>query len=215
LHVGAMTRILIADDCEVVRLGLRQTLEAQPDWEVAAEAADGKEAVFKAIASRPDVAVLEYALPLMNGIEITQHLRRRLPRTEVLIFTRHEDEDLVFDILNAGARGYLLKSDAQRYLLEAIASLAAHRPFFTDKVSEALLQSFLARCNRAKATLTHRERSVVQLIAEGHTNRKIGAYLGIGVKTVETHRAAIMRKLNLSSSAALVRYAVRSKLVEL
>jgi DNA-binding NarL/FixJ family response regulator len=210
-----MTRILIADDCEVVRLGLRQTLEAQPDWEVAAEAADGKEAVFKAIASRPDVAVLEYALPLMNGIEITQHLRRRLPRTEVLIFTRHEDEDLVFDILNAGARGYLLKSDAQRYLLEAIASLAAHRPFFTDKVSEALLQSFLARCNRAKATLTHRERSVVQLIAEGHTNRKIGAYLGIGVKTVETHRAAIMRKLNLSSSAALVRYAVRSKLVEL
>ena len=215
MHVGAMTRILIADDCEVVRLGLRQTLEAQPDWEVAAEAADGKEAVFKAIASRPDVAVLEYALPLMNGIEITQHLRRRLPRTEVLIFTRHEDEDLVFDILNAGARGYLLKSDAQRYLLEAIASLAAHRPFFTDKVSEALLQSFLARCNRAKATLTHRERSVVQLIAEGHTNRKIGAYLGIGVKTVETHRAAIMRKLNLSSSAALVRYAVRSKLVEL
>jgi len=210
-----MTRILIADDCEVVRLGLRQTLEAQPDWEVAAEAADGKEAVFKAIASRPDVAVLEYALPLMNGIEITQHLRRRLPRTEVLIFTRHEDEDLVFDILNAGARGYLLKSDAQRYLLEAIASLAVHRPFFTDKVSEALLQSFLARCNRAKATLTHRERSVVQLIAEGHTNRKIGAYLGIGVKTVETHRAAIMRKLNLSSSAALVRYAVRSKLVEL
>ena len=210
-----MTRILIADDCEVVRLGLRQTLEAQPDWEVAAEAADGKEAVFKAIASKPDVAVLEYALPLMNGIEITQHLRRRLPRTEILIFTRHEDEDLVFDILNAGARGYLLKSDAQRYLLEAIAALAAHRPFFTDKVCEALLQSFLARCNRAKATLTHRERSVVQLIAEGHTNRKIGAYLGIGVKTVETHRAAIMRKLDLSSSAALVRYAVRSKLVEL
>src|SRR5687767_15038688 len=141
-----MTRILIADDCEVVRLGLRQTLEAQPDWEVAAEAADGKEAVFKAIASKPDVAVLEYALPLMNGIEITQHLRRRLPRTEILIFTRHEDEDLVFDILNAGARGYLLKSDAQRYLLEAIAALAAHRPFFTDKVCEALLQSFLARC---------------------------------------------------------------------
>ena len=210
-----MTRILIADDCEVVRLGLRQTLEAQPDWEVAAEAADGKEAVFKAIAAKPDVAVLEYALPLMNGIEVTHHLRRRLPRTEVLIFTRHEDEDLVFDILNAGARGYLLKSDAQRYLLEAIASLAAHRPFFTDKICEALLQSFLARCNRAKATLTHRERNVVQLIAEGHTNRKIGAYLGIGVKTVETHRAAIMRKLNLSSSAALVRYAVRSKLVEL
>ncbi len=210
-----MTRILIADDCEVVRLGLRQTLEAQPDWEVVAEAAEGKEAILKAIAAKPDVAILEYALPVMNGIEVTQHLRRRLPRTEILIFTRQEDEALAFDILDAGARGYLLKSDAQRYLLEAVASLAAHRPFFTDKISETLLQSFLARCNRARETLTNRERSVVQLIAEGHTNRNIGAFLGIGVKTVETHRAAIKRKLNLSSSAALVRYAVRSKLVEL
>ena len=210
-----MTRILIADDCEVVRLGLRQSLEAQADWEVVAEAADGKEAILKAIASRPNVAVIEYALPVMNGIEVTHCLRRRLPRTEVLIFTRHEDEALVFDLLSAGARGYLLKSDAKRYLLEAIASLAAHRPFFTDKISETLLQSFLTRCNRARATLTNRERSVVQLIAEGHTNRKIGTFLGIGIKTVETHRAAIMRKLNLSSSAGLVRYAVRSKLVEL
>jgi DNA-binding NarL/FixJ family response regulator len=210
-----MTRILIADDSEVVRLGLRQTLEAPPDWQVVAEAADGKEAILQAIACKPDVAVIEYALPVMNGTEVTHYLRRRLPKTEVLVFTRQEDEALVFDILSAGARGYLLKSDAQRHLLEAVASLAAHRPFFTDKISEKLLQAFLTRCNRARGTLTNRERSVVQLIAEGHTNRKIGAFLGIGVKTVETHRAAIMRKLNLSSSAALVRYAVRSKLVEL
>ena len=210
-----MTRILIADDSEVVRLGLRQSLEAQPDWQVVAEAADGKEAILQAIASKPDVAVIEYALPVMNGTEVTHYLRRRLPKTEVLVFTRQEDEALIFDILSAGARGYLLKSDAQSHLLEAVASLAAHRPFFTDRISEKLLQAFLTRCNRARGTLTNRERSVVQLIAEGHTNRKIGAFLGIGVKTVETHRAAIMRKLNLSSSAALVRYAVRSKLVEL
>jgi len=210
-----MTRIVIADDSEVVRLGLRQTLEAQPDWQVVAEAADGKEAILQAIACKPDVAVIEYALPGMNGTEVTQYLRRRLPKTEVLIFTRQEHEALVFEILSAGARGYLLKSDAQHHLIEAIASLAAHRPFFTDRISEKLLQAFLARCSRSTGTLTNRERSVVQLIAEGHTNRKIGACLGIGVKTVETHRAAIMRKLNLSSSAALVRYAVRSKLVEL
>jgi DNA-binding NarL/FixJ family response regulator len=215
LHLAHMTRILIADDCEVVRLGLRQTLEAQPDWQVVAEAADGKEAILDAIASKPDVAIVEYALPVMNGIEVTHHLRRRLPRIEILIFTRCEDDALVFDLLSAGARGYLLKSDAKRYLLEAVASLAAHRPFFTDRISEALLQSFLTRCNRTRTTLTNRERSVVQLIAEGHTNRKIGAFLGIGVKTVETHRAAIMRKLKLASSAALVRYAVRNQLVEL
>jgi DNA-binding NarL/FixJ family response regulator len=190
-------------------------LESQPDWVVVAEATDGKEAIFKAITAKPDVAVIEYTLPLMNGIEVTHHIRRRLPKTEVLIFTTQDDEALVFELLSAGARGYLLKSDAKRHLLEAITSLAAHRPFFTGRISETLLQSYLARCYRAKATLTNRERSVAQLIAEGHTNRKIGTILGISVKTVETHRAAIMRKLNLSSSAALVRYAIRNKIVEL
>ena len=209
-----MIRILIADDHEVVRSGLRKILEAQPNWEVVAEAGDGKDAIHKAAETRPDVAVLDYSLPLVNGIEATRQIRARLPKTEVLIFTMHDNETLIQELLKAGARGYLLKSDAKRHLIGAIELLASHKPFFTAKVSEALLNSFLARPNREGSTLTNRERGVVQLIAEGHTNKQIANILNISLKTVETHRAAIMRKLNLSSSAALVRYAIRNRIVE-
>jgi DNA-binding NarL/FixJ family response regulator len=210
-----MIRILIADDHDVVRSGLRQILEAQPNWEVVAEASDGKDAITKAIDAKPDVAVLDYSLPLVNGIEVTRQIRARLPRTEVLIFTMHDNETLIQELLKAGARGYLLKSDARRYLIGAIESLALHRPFFTAKVSEALLDSFLTKPNReGSSALTNRERSVVQLIAEGHTNKQVAHILNISLKTVETHRASVMRKLNLSSSAALVRYAIRNKIVE-
>jgi DNA-binding NarL/FixJ family response regulator len=209
-----MTRILIADDHEVVRSGLRKILEAQPNWEVVAEAGDGKEAIHKAAETRPDVAVLDYSLPLVNGIEATRQIRARLPKTEVLIFTMHDNETLIQELLKAGARGYLLKSDAKRHLIGAIESLASHKPFFTAKVSETLLDTFLARPNREGSTLTNRERGVVQLIAEGHTNKQIANILNISLKTVETHRAAIMSKLNLSSSAALVRYAIRNRIVE-
>ena len=135
-----MTRILIADDHDIVRSGLRAILETHPNWEVVAEAADGKEAVLKAIEVKPDVAVLDYSLPLVNGVEATRQIRSRLPRTEVLIFTMHDNEMLIEGLLKAGARGYLLKSDAKRYLIEAIEALAHHRPFFTAKVSEALLK---------------------------------------------------------------------------
>ena len=210
----ALIRILIADDHEVVRSGLRKILEAQPNWEVVAEAGDGKDAVNKAVETQPDVAVLDYSLPLINGIEVTRQIRAQLPRTEVLIFTMHDNEMLVQELLKAGARGYLLKSDAKRHLIGAIEFLAAHKPFFTAKVSEALLESFLSRPSREGATLTNRERGVVQLIAEGYTNKQIANLLNISLKTVETHRAAIMRKLNLSSSAGLVRYAIRNKIVE-
>ena len=140
-----MTRILIADDHEVVRYGLRRNLESQPKWEVVGEASDGKEAVAKALELKPDIAVLDYALPLVNGVEATRQIRARLPRTEVLIFTMHDSETVIRDLLAAGARGFLLKSDASRFLLAAIESLALHKPFFTDKVSEALLDSFLKR----------------------------------------------------------------------
>jgi DNA-binding NarL/FixJ family response regulator len=154
-----MTRILIADDHEVVRSGLRSILETQPDWEVVAEAADGKEAIVKAVETKPDVAVVDYSLPLINGIEVTRQIRRRLPRTEVLIFTMHDSEALIDELLRAGARGFLLKSDAKRHLLEAIQTLAAHKSFFTSKVSENLLKSFLLRPSRAQSTLTPRTRS--------------------------------------------------------
>ncbi|MGE0850051.1 MAG: response regulator [Hyphomicrobiaceae bacterium] len=209
-----MTRILIADDHEVVRSGLRRILEAQPNWEVVAEAGDGKDAISKAIETKPDVAVLDYSLPLVNGIEATRQIRARSPKTEVLIFTMHDNETLIQELLKVGARGYLLKSDAKRHLIGAIESLAVHKPFFTAKVSETLLDSFLSRPSRESSTLTNRERGVVQLIAEGYTNKHIANLLNISLKTVETHRAAIMRKLNLSSSAALVRYAIRNRIIE-
>jgi DNA-binding NarL/FixJ family response regulator len=209
-----MIRIMIADDHDVVRSGLRQILEDQPNWEVVAEASDGKDAILKAIQAKPDVAVLDYSLPLVNGLEVTRQIRALLPRTEVLIFTMHDNETLIQELLKAGARGYLLKSDARRHLIGAIESLALHRPFFTAKVSEALLDSYLTKPSREGSSLTNRERSVVQLIAEGHTNKQIAHILEISLKTVETHRASVMRKLNLSSSAGLVRYAIRNKIVE-
>ena len=209
-----MTRILIADDHEVVRSGLRKILEAQPSWQVVAEAADGMEAVAKAIETVPDIAVIDYSLPILNGVEVTRQIRRRLPRTEVLIFTMHDNEALVTQLLQAGARGYLLKSDANRHLVAAIEALASHRPFFTANVSEALLRSFIVRPHRAGLVLTPREHQIVQLIAEGHSNKAIANLLNISLKTVETHRATVMRKLNLSSAAALVRYAVRNKVIE-
>jgi len=210
----SMLRILIADDHEIVRSGLRRILEAQANWEVVAEASDGKDAISKAAETKPDVAVLDYAMPLINGVEATRQIRARLPKTEVLIFTMHDNETLIQELLGAGARGYVLKSDAKRQLLGAIESLALHKPFFTAKVSDSLLESFLARSAREGSTLSNRERGVVQLIAEGHTNKEIANILNISLKTVETHRATVMRKLNLSSAAGLVRYAIRNSLVE-
>ena len=210
----SMTRILIAEDHEVVRSGLRRLLESQAKWEVVGEASDGKEAVAKALELKPDIAVLDYALPLLNGIEVTRQIRARQPRTEVLIFTMHDNETLISDLLAAGARGFLLKSDASRFLLAAIDSLTLHKPFFTAKVSETLLDSYLKRPSHAQSALTARERGVVQLIAEGHSNKQIANVLNISVKTVETHRSAVMRKLNVSSSASLVRYAIRNEIIQ-
>ena len=209
-----MTRILIADDHEVVRSGLRTILEGQPNCEVIAEAVDGKEAILKAIETKPDIAVVDYALPLVNGVEVTRQIRARLPKTEVLIFTMHDNETLFDELLRAGARGYVLKSDAKLHLLDAIDSLAMHRPFFSSQVSEALLTSFRRPQHSESRALTPREREIVKLIAEGHSNREVAVKLSISLKTVETHRAAIMRKLNLSSSATLVRYAIRNKLAD-
>ena len=209
-----MICVLIADCCDVVRTEIREILKAEREWEVVAEAADGKEAILKALKLKPDVAIVEISLPVVDGIEVTAHIRRQLPATEVLIFTLLEDEALIYDALAAGARAYLFKSDPHCHLTAAVACLAVHRPFFTERVSNRLLQSVLAR-RPQKEALTGRQRAVLKLIAEGYTNREITTFLDISVKTVETHRAAIMRKLDLSSLAALVRYAVRNKIVEL
>jgi DNA-binding NarL/FixJ family response regulator len=209
-----MTRVLIADDHEVVRDGVRAFLERHSNYLVVAEAADGEEAIAKAIDTEPDVALLDYSLPLLNGLEVTRQIRARLPRTEVLIFTVCESELVIEETLKADARGYLLKYDANRYLLDAIASVAAHRPFFTSKVTETLLKRYLTRPHQPASILTNRERTVVQMIAEGHSNKQIGRILNLSIKTVETHRAAVMRKLNFSSPADLVRYAIRNQIIE-
>jgi DNA-binding NarL/FixJ family response regulator len=209
-----VVRILIADAHEVVRAGLVRIVESRSSWEVVAVAGDGKEAVQKAIETKPDIAVIGYPLPLINGIEVTRQIRARLPKTEVLIFTVYDDEAMITQVLQAGARGYLLKSDADRELIAAIETLESHKPFFTTQVSETLLRLFTARTPHQKAALTNRERQIVQLIAEGYTSKTIAKLLNIRVKTVETHRAAILRKLKVSSTAALVRYAIRHKMIE-
>jgi len=209
-----MTRILIADDHDVVRSGVRTILEGREGWEVVGEARNGKEAIDSALALRPDIVILDYGLPLVNGVEATRQIRSRLPGVEVLIFTMHDTDSLIRDVLEAGARGFLLKSDAMQFLVTAVESLAVHKPFFTGKVSQTLLETFLSKGSVDEAALTSREKAVVQLIAEGKTNKQIADLLSISTKTVETHRAMALRKLNLDTTAALIRYAIKNKLVE-
>src|SRR5215471_18533091 len=163
-----MTRILIADDHDVVRSGVRLILEAHPGWQVVAEAADGKEAIKKALETKPDIAVIDYPLPLLNGIEATRQIRKREPRTEILIFTMHDEQILIRSVLEAEALGYLLKGDAKQYVVAAVEALAEHKPFFTARVSQTLLASYLANTNSHAASehiLSPREEAVVKLIA--------------------------------------------------
>jgi DNA-binding NarL/FixJ family response regulator len=209
-----MTRILVADDHEVVRSGLRTILEKQPGFEVVGEAANGQEAVEAAVALRPDVVVLDYAMPVQNGVEATREIRARSPRTEILIFTMHDNEAIVEDVLAAGARGYLLKADANTHLIAAVQALSRHEAYISGKISANLLDTLLTRRQAKKRdVLTPRERAVVQLIAEGNTNKDACARLGVSLKTIESHRAAAMRKLGLHSTADLVRYALRNRMI--
>jgi len=210
-----MVRILLADDHAVVRRGLRALLEARQDFEVCAEASNGREAVELALQHKPDVAVLDISLTQLNGIEVTRQIRKEMPETEVMIFTLHDNEAEIRDVLHAGARGYVLKSEADEQIVRAVESLSRHHAFFSDHVSETLLDSFVEQSGPGSngSLLTAREREVVQLIAEGNSNKKIAYLLSISVKTVETHRSASMRKLDIHSTAELVRYAVRNKLI--
>jgi DNA-binding NarL/FixJ family response regulator len=208
-----MARILVVDDQYLVRLGIRRILHDHSDHEVVGEAGDGQEAISKALETEPDVILLEYLLPLINGLEVVRKVRAQRPDTEFLIFTLHDNQVLIEQALKAGVRGYLLKSDPSRDLIAAIAALTAHQPFFTNKVSLLLLEALLAMPD-ADPIITNRQRCIVQLIAEGYQTKQIAKILGIGLKTVETHRAHIMDRLDLTSSAALVRYAIRARLAE-
>jgi len=209
-----MVRILIADGHEVVRTGLKDVLEAQSNWCVVAVAADGKEAIHKASEANPDVAVIDFALPLIDGVEVARQIRARLHKTEVLIFSLHSSEWLTRELLRVGARGHLLKSDANQSLVAAIRTVASHKSFFTQTAPERWLHSVTTQSDYDGSALTDRERQVIQLIAEGHTAKTIGKLLNISFRTVEVHRLSVLRKLNLSKSTHLVRYAIRNALVE-
>jgi DNA-binding NarL/FixJ family response regulator len=204
----------------MIREGLRQLLEAHNDWQVCAEAWTGRQAVELALKLRPQVVVLDLAMPELNGLEATRQIKKDLPNTEVLIFTVHDADELTRDVLAAGARAYLLKSDASRQIVAAFEALSEHKPYFTWKVSKAMLDAYLKRTDSDSENavglnrLTAREREIVQLLAEGRTNKAVSALLGISIKTVETHRAAVMKKLGINSIAELVRYAIRNSVIE-
>jgi len=215
-----MLRILLADDHEIVRRGLKELLEEQAGWTVCAEAANGREAVELAVQSRPHVAILDFSMPELNGLEATRRIRQAVPSIEVLIFTMHESEELIREVLSTGARGYLLKSDATRQLIPAVESVSRHMPYFSGRVSAVVLDGFLKGRGSAEPValgaerLTSREREIIQLLAEGNSNKAIATRLNLSVKTVETHRAAIMRKLDLNSLADLIRFAIRNHIAE-
>jgi DNA-binding NarL/FixJ family response regulator len=207
-------RILLADDHTVVRQGLRKLLEERPEWEVIAEAGDGREAVRLAEQHKPDVAILDVAMPLLNGIEATRQITKRVPSTRVLVLSMHADEAYVTQILQAGATGYLLKDSADVDLLKAVGEAAQGRSFFSPAIARVMLDDYVRQLadkgvSDRYESLSEREREIFQLIAEAKTNKEIAALLNVSPSTVETHRAHIMEKLDLHSAAEIVLYAVR------
>jgi DNA-binding NarL/FixJ family response regulator len=212
------TRVLLADDHAVVRSGLRSVLEAEPDIEVVAEAADGNEAVEKALESNVDLAILDVSMPRLTGLQATVELLRRRPGVRVLILSVHDSEQYFFEALKAGASGYVLKTAANRDLVEACRASMRGEPFLYPAAVTALIRDYLERARRGEAApedpLTPRELQVVKLIAEGHTSDEIAGALVISRKTVDHHRANILEKLGMRNGAELTRYAIRRGLME-
>jgi DNA-binding NarL/FixJ family response regulator len=213
-------RLLVADDHEIVRKGLRSLLEAQPGWQVTAEASDGREAVEKAKEMKPDVCVLDIGMPSLNGLEAARQMLKNDSRSKILILTMHESDPLIREVLDVGARGYVLKTDASRDLVTAVNAVKSNKTFFTAKVAQMVLDGYLDKKPRKdqpelpNSRLTPRQREIVQLLAEGKSSKEVAVALGLSVKTAETHRANIMRRLDCHSVSELVRYAVRNNIVE-
>ena len=219
----ASIRLLIADDHEIVRRGLRTVLETRPGWVVAAEASDGREAVEKAKQVKPHVTILDISMPTMNGLEAARQIIKHVPETKVLILSIHDSDSLIRKILEAGARGYLLKSDASRDLVSAVDALLWNKTFFTRQVEQIVLEGYFRKNggqtdqddNEVDALrLTARQREIVQLLAEGKSSKEVATTLEISIKTAETHRANIMRRLDCHSVTELVRYAVRNHIIQ-
>lgn len=215
-----MLRFLLADDHQVVRQGLRSILEAQHDCQVVAEAADGRRAVALTKELNPDIAILDITMPALNGLDAMRQILKSRPKTKVLILTMHGSDSVITEALEAGARGYIMKSDAGRDLVDAIESLGRNKTYFTSRVSQMLLDGFLTGASRAQAQtsgavrLSPRQREIVQLLAEGNSSKDVALALGLSVKTAETHRANIMRKLDCHTVSDIVRYAIRNNIIE-
>jgi DNA-binding NarL/FixJ family response regulator len=217
----ASLRLLVADDHDVVRKGVRALLEEQPGWEVVAEASNGREVVEKAKLLRPDVTILDLIMPELNGLEAAREILKSVP-TKILILTVYDSDPLIQQTLEAGAQGYVLKSDAGRDLVSAVDALRRNKTFFTPKVAQLVLEGYLGNLSKrneddnreAGLRLTTRQRQIVQLLAEGKSSKEVAAALNISVKTAETHRANIMRRLDYHSVAELIRYAIRNHVIE-
>ncbi len=211
-------KVLVADDHDVVRRGLKMLIEEHPGWEVCGEARSGREAVEQCTALHPDVIIVDISMPDLNGLEATRQIRKACPRTEVLVITHHDSDEMAAEVMDAGARGYVLKSDSDTDLVRAVEALSHHKPFFTSRVTEMFLANRGSRvtdpAEMMRNRLTAREREILQLIAEGKTAKEVATILGIATKTSDTHRTNIMRKLDVHSVAELVRYAIKNKVVE-
>jgi DNA-binding NarL/FixJ family response regulator len=213
-------RILVVDDHDIVRQGVCALVTAQAGWEVCGEARSGREALRLAEELRPDIIIMDLLMPDLNGLDAARQIKKHLPSAETVILTGHEDADLIQSVFDAGIRAYIFKSEARTHLVPAITSLLTHKPYLTARVSEVLFRRFEQhsaggeKLSRADTALTAREREIVQLLSEGRSNKEVASSLAISAKTVETHRASIMRKLNLDSLSDLVRYAIRNKIIE-
>ena len=213
-------RILVADDHDLMRLGVKTRLLSHPGWEVCAEAQTGREAVAKSEELKPDVVILDIGMPDLNGLEAARRSRKASPNTEILILSVGYSDQLIREIVEAGVRGYIVKSDSDRNLIIAVEALANHKPFFTPRVTEVILGRFNSGepvkevPDLINERLTGREREIIQMIAEGKSSKEVASLLGISVKTAETHRANVMRKLEIHSVTELVRYAVRNRIIE-
>jgi len=208
-------RILVADDHGIVRSGIRLLLERQPDMEVIAEASDGVEAFEQALATRPGVCVLDVGMPRMTGLQATREIRAHLPDAQVLILSMHDDERYLFEALKAGAAGYVLKREADQDLVGALRAIARGEPFLTNAAERTLIRRWMEEGSEGpREPLSAREEQVVKLIAEAHTNAQIAETLHLSEKTIESHRANVLRKLGMRDRVQLVRYAIRRGLVE-
>jgi DNA-binding NarL/FixJ family response regulator len=212
-------RIVVADDHPLMRRGICDLLESEPGWKVVAEAGNGREAVEAMTGSKPDVLVIDLAMPELNGLTATREILRALPKTEVVLLTMHNTEQVIREVLESGARGFVLKSDAGQNLVAAVKAVAAGKPFFTPNVADVVLKGYLRSNSKSGSranlpVLTTRELQVMQLLAEGKANKAVANAMQISVKTVEAHRSNINRKLSIKTTSELVRYAVRNGIVD-